>query len=63
MRLRSRPWRAAAQGADQVAAYCEAGVRRSGQAGSSGRGAPPTTSGQHEDPGQGHGKGGPPTTT
>lgn len=53
---------AAAGGADQVAAYCEAesdaAAKREQRPG-----APPTTSGQREDPGQGHGKGGPPTTT
>jgi hypothetical protein len=62
---------AAAGGADQVPAYCQADSGASArperpQAGSSGGGAapktPPTT-GPPDQPGQGHGQGGPPTTT
>jgi hypothetical protein len=62
---------AAAGGADQVAAYCEADVEASathGQAPAAPAGSgqaktsPPTT-GPPTSPGSGHGEGGPPTTT
>ena len=53
---------AAAGGADQVAAYCE--VDSDASAKQERRPvAPPTTTAQRESPGQGQGKGGPPTTT
>jgi hypothetical protein len=52
---------AAAGGADQVAAKCNADTDAT--ANQERRPvAPPATTGQREDPGQGHGKGGPPTT-
>ena len=55
---------AAAGGADQVAAYCQADAEGSAAHGQQpatppGKPAPPTT-GPPEDPGQGHGQGGPP---
>jgi hypothetical protein len=62
---------AAAGGADQVAAYCEAELSDAAAHGerpaapadrSPNRTAPPTT-GPPEDPGKGNGQGGPPTTT
>jgi hypothetical protein len=53
---------AVAGGADQVAAYCEADSDASAKR-ERRPVAPPTTAGQREDPGQGHGKGGPPTTS
>jgi hypothetical protein len=61
---------AAAGGADQVAAYCEAelsdaaahGERPAAPARSSPKTTPPTT-GPPEDPGKGNGQGGPPTRT
>jgi hypothetical protein len=53
---------AAAGGADQVAAYCKADSDASAKQ-EQRPVAPPTTTGQRENPGQGHGKGGPPTTT
>jgi hypothetical protein len=53
---------AAAGGADQVPAYCQADADASAAHGQpSGKPAPPTT-GPPEDPGHGHGQGGPPTT-
>jgi hypothetical protein len=53
---------AAAGGADQVSAYCQAESDASSAHGQpSGKPAPPTT-GPPEDPGHGHGQGGPPTT-
>jgi hypothetical protein len=52
---------AVAGGADQVAAYCEADSDASAKR-EQRPVAPPTTMGPREDPGQGHGKGGPPTT-
>jgi hypothetical protein len=64
---------AAAGGADQVAAYCEAeladaaahGERPAAPAGRSPNRTtpPPPTTGPPEDPGKGNGQGGPPTTT
>jgi hypothetical protein len=62
---------AAAGGADQVAAYCEAelsdaaahGERPAAPAGSSPNRTTPPTTGPPEDPGKGNGQGGPPTTT
>jgi hypothetical protein len=62
---------AAAGGADQVAAYCEAefgdtaahGERPAAPAGSSPKRTTPPTTGPPEDPGKGNGQGGPPTTT
>jgi hypothetical protein len=66
---------AAAGGADQVAAYCEAeladaaahGERPAAPAGSSPKRTSPPTTGPPEEPGQGagqgNGQGGPPTTT
>jgi hypothetical protein len=53
---------AAAGGADQVAAYCKADSDASAKQ-EQRPVAPPTTTGQRENPGRGHGKGGPPTTT
>jgi hypothetical protein len=53
---------AVAGGADQVAAYCEADSDASAKR-EQRPVAPPTTTGQRQDPGQGHGKGGPPTTS
>jgi hypothetical protein len=53
---------AAAGGADQVPAYCGADADEPAKHGQRPV-APPTTTGQRENPGQGHGKGGPPTTT
>jgi hypothetical protein len=53
---------AAAGGADQVAAYCKADSDASAKQ-EQRPVAPPTTTGQRENPGQGHGKGGLPTTT
>jgi hypothetical protein len=53
---------AAAGGANQVAAYCEADSDASAKR-EQRPVAPPTTTGQREDPGRGHGKGGPPTTS
>jgi hypothetical protein len=53
---------AAAGGADQVAAYCEADSDASAKR-EQRPVAPPTTAGQRENPGQGRGQGGPPTTT
>jgi hypothetical protein len=53
---------AAAGGADQVPAYCQAESDASAARGQpSGKPAPPTT-GPPEDPGHGNGQGGPPTT-
>ena len=53
---------AAAGGADQVAAYCK--VDSDASAKQERRPvAPPTPTAQRENPGQGHGKGGPPTTS
>jgi hypothetical protein len=53
---------AAAGGADQVPAYCQADADASAAHGQpSGKPAPPST-GPPEDPGHGHGQGGPPTT-
>jgi hypothetical protein len=53
---------AAAGGADQVPAYCQADADASAAHGQpSGKPAPPTT-GPPDDPGHGHGQGGPPTT-
>jgi hypothetical protein len=52
---------AAAGGADQVAAYCKADTDASAKQ-ERRPVAPPTTTGQREDPGQGHDKRGPPTT-
>jgi hypothetical protein len=52
----------AAGGADQVAAYCEADSDASAKR-EQRPVAPPTTTGQREDPGRGHGKGGPPRTS
>jgi hypothetical protein len=61
---------AAAGGADQVAAYCEAeldaaarGARPTAPAGSAPVKSSPPTTGPPQDPGQGNGQGGPPTTT
>jgi hypothetical protein len=62
---------AAAGGADQVAAYCEAelsdaaahGERPATPADSSAKRTTPPTTGPPEDPGKGNGQGGPPTTT
>ena len=62
---------AAAGGADQVAAYCEAelsdaaahGERPAAPAGSAPKRTTPPTTGPPEDPGKGNGQGGPPTTT
>ena len=62
---------AAAGGADQVAAYCEAelsdaaahGERPAAPASSSPNRTTPPTTGPPEDPGKGNGQGGPPTTT
>jgi hypothetical protein len=62
---------AAAGGADQVAAYCEAelgdaaahGERPAAPAGGSAKRTTPPTTGPPEDPGKGNGQGGPPTTT
>ena len=52
---------AAAGGADQVAAYCKADTDASAKQ-ERRPVAPPTTTGQREDPGQGQDKRGPPTT-
>jgi hypothetical protein len=60
---------AVAGGADQVAAYCEAeldaarGERPAAPAGSAPVKPSPPTTGPPQDPGQGNGRGGPPTTT
>jgi hypothetical protein len=62
---------AAAGGADQVPAYCEAELEASAQQGQSPATPPgdapvkpsPPTTGPPEDPGQGQGQGGPPTTS
>ena len=62
---------AAAGGADQVSAYCQAdagasatpGQRPAGPASGTPERSRPPDSGPPESPGQGHGQGGPPTTT
>jgi hypothetical protein len=62
---------AAAGGADQVAAYCEAdaassatdGQRPAAPPGSGQAKTAPPTTGPPASPGNGHGHGGPPTTT
>jgi hypothetical protein len=52
---------AAAGGADQVLAYCQADSDASAK--HEQRPVAPPTTGQRENPGEGHSKGGPPTTT